>query len=105
MTTKIGSQYSIQSDGGGLRSRNDPTKGKNLKWKRIHTRESHFPKGILEIPIISEPELELRMGNFNRTKSHSEGTNRHLNDPVQTVLQSLQGNILGNVATNPSRSA
>ncbi|MBW0554482.1 hypothetical protein O181_094197 [Austropuccinia psidii MF-1] len=40
--------------------------------------------------MISEPELELSMSDSNRYKSHSEGSNRHLNEPVQTVLHSVQ---------------
>ncbi|MBW0505709.1 hypothetical protein O181_045424 [Austropuccinia psidii MF-1] len=54
--------------------------------------------------MISEPELELSMSNSNRQKSHSEGSNRNLYDPVQAVLHSVQGERLGNVVTNPSRS-
>ncbi|MBW0589827.1 hypothetical protein O181_129542 [Austropuccinia psidii MF-1] len=56
------------------------------------------------MPMISEPELELSMSDSNRYKSHSEGSNRHLNEPVQTVLHGVQGQGLGNVATNPPRS-
>ncbi|MBW0548548.1 hypothetical protein O181_088263 [Austropuccinia psidii MF-1] len=44
------------------------------------------------------------MSNSNRYKSHSEGSERHLNEPVQTVLHSVQGQGLGNVATNTPRS-
>ncbi|MBW0589276.1 hypothetical protein O181_128991 [Austropuccinia psidii MF-1] len=44
------------------------------------------------------------MSNPNRDKSHSERSNRHLYQPVQTVLHSVQGHRLGNVATNPPRS-
>ncbi|MBW0520009.1 hypothetical protein O181_059724 [Austropuccinia psidii MF-1] len=54
--------------------------------------------------MISEPELELNMSNSNRYKSHSEGSDRHLHEPVQEVLHSVQGQGLGNVATNISRS-
>ncbi|MBW0515722.1 hypothetical protein O181_055437 [Austropuccinia psidii MF-1] len=35
------------------------------------------------MPMISEPELELSMSNSNRDKSHSEGSNIHLYEPVQ----------------------
>ncbi|MBW0555270.1 hypothetical protein O181_094985 [Austropuccinia psidii MF-1] len=56
------------------------------------------------MPIISEPELELSMSDSNRYKSHSEGSNRHLYEPVQAVLHSVQGQGLGNVATNTPRS-
>ncbi|MBW0480399.1 hypothetical protein O181_020114 [Austropuccinia psidii MF-1] len=44
------------------------------------------------------------MSNSNRYKSHSEGSNRCINEPVKTVLHSVQGQGLGNVATNPPRS-
>ncbi|MBW0544194.1 hypothetical protein O181_083909 [Austropuccinia psidii MF-1] len=54
--------------------------------------------------MISEPELELSMSNSNRYKSHSEGSDRHLLEPVQTVLHSLQGQGLGNVDTNTPMS-
>ncbi|MBW0554375.1 hypothetical protein O181_094090 [Austropuccinia psidii MF-1] len=56
------------------------------------------------MPIISEPELELSMSDSNRDKSHSEGSNRHLHEPVQVVLHSVQRQGLGNVATNTPRS-
>ncbi|MBW0594194.1 hypothetical protein O181_133909 [Austropuccinia psidii MF-1] len=54
--------------------------------------------------MISEPELELSMSNSHRDKSHSEGSNRHLYEPVQAVLHSIQEQRLQNVATNPPRS-
>ncbi|MBW0504109.1 hypothetical protein O181_043824 [Austropuccinia psidii MF-1] len=54
--------------------------------------------------MISEPELALRMSNSNREKSHSEGSNRQIYEPVRTVLHSVQRQILGNVATNLLRS-
>ncbi|MBW0504645.1 hypothetical protein O181_044360 [Austropuccinia psidii MF-1] len=44
------------------------------------------------------------MINSKRDKSHSEGSNRNINDPVQEVLHSVQGQRLGNVSTNPPRS-
>ncbi|MBW0567595.1 hypothetical protein O181_107310 [Austropuccinia psidii MF-1] len=56
------------------------------------------------MPMISEPELELSMSNSNRYKSHSEGSDRHLNEPLQAVLHSLQIQGLGNVASNTPRS-
>ncbi|MBW0591502.1 hypothetical protein O181_131217 [Austropuccinia psidii MF-1] len=59
---------------------------------------------VPEMPIISEPELELSMSNSNRYKSHLEGSNRHINEPVQTLLLGMKGQELGNVATNPPRS-
>ncbi|MBW0503823.1 hypothetical protein O181_043538 [Austropuccinia psidii MF-1] len=54
--------------------------------------------------IISEPELELSMSNSNRYKSHLEHSDRPLQGPVQAVLQCVQGQGLGNVATSPPRS-
>ncbi|MBW0593408.1 hypothetical protein O181_133123 [Austropuccinia psidii MF-1] len=56
------------------------------------------------MPMISEPELKLSMSNSNRDKSHSEGSNRNLYEPLQAVLHSVQGQILGNVGINPPRS-
>ncbi|MBW0502786.1 hypothetical protein O181_042501 [Austropuccinia psidii MF-1] len=56
------------------------------------------------MPIISEQELELSMSKSNRYKAHSEGSNRHLYEPVQTVLHSIQGQGLENVSTNPPSS-
>ncbi|MBW0567392.1 hypothetical protein O181_107107 [Austropuccinia psidii MF-1] len=108
MTTRRGSQYFIQSDGAGFRGRIYPPKGK---------RKSKIPSGtesiqgsalsqrqVPEMPKISEPELELIMSDSNRQKSHSEASNRHLHEPVQAVLHSVQGQGLGNVATNTPRS-
>ncbi|MBW0490871.1 hypothetical protein O181_030586 [Austropuccinia psidii MF-1] len=56
------------------------------------------------MPMISEPGLELSMSSSNREKSHSEGSNRHLYEPIQAVLHSVQGQRLGNVSTYPPRS-
>ncbi|MBW0590863.1 hypothetical protein O181_130578 [Austropuccinia psidii MF-1] len=56
------------------------------------------------MPMISEPELELSMSNSKRDKSHSEGSDRYLHEPVQTVLHSVQRQGLGNVASNKLRS-
>ncbi|MBW0580708.1 hypothetical protein O181_120423 [Austropuccinia psidii MF-1] len=56
------------------------------------------------MPIISEPKLALSMSNSNMQKSHSEGSNRHLYEPVKVVLHSLEGQRLGNVATNTPSS-
>ncbi|MBW0560909.1 hypothetical protein O181_100624 [Austropuccinia psidii MF-1] len=108
MTTKRVSQYSIQSDGGGLRSRIDPLKGKikgkissgTESTKGSATSKRQFP----DMPMISEPELELSMSNSNRDKSHSEGSNRLLYEPVQAALHSVHRQRLGNVSTNPPRS-
>ncbi|MBW0500165.1 hypothetical protein O181_039880 [Austropuccinia psidii MF-1] len=108
MTTRRGSKYSIQSDEGVLRSRVDPSKGKR-KGKIPSVTE--FTQGsaisqrqVQDMPMISEPKLELSMTNSNRDKSHSKGSNRHLYEPVQAVLHSVQGQRLENVATNPPRS-
>ncbi|MBW0502148.1 hypothetical protein O181_041863 [Austropuccinia psidii MF-1] len=54
--------------------------------------------------MISEPELELSMSSSDRYKSHSEGSDRHLHEPIQEVLHSVQGQGLGNVATKTPRS-
>ncbi|MBW0550695.1 hypothetical protein O181_090410 [Austropuccinia psidii MF-1] len=56
------------------------------------------------MPTISVPELELSMSNSNRDKLHSESSNRHLYEPVQAVLHNVEGQRLGNVATNAPRS-
>ncbi|MBW0544640.1 hypothetical protein O181_084355 [Austropuccinia psidii MF-1] len=59
---------------------------------------------VPEIPIISEQELELSMSNSNRYKSHSEGSDRHIREPVKAVLHSVEGQGLGNLATIPPKS-
>ncbi|MBW0505868.1 hypothetical protein O181_045583 [Austropuccinia psidii MF-1] len=56
------------------------------------------------MPIICEPEFKLSMSNSKRYRSHSEGSDRNINEPVQEVLHSVPGQGLGNVATNPPRS-
>ncbi|MBW0591980.1 hypothetical protein O181_131695 [Austropuccinia psidii MF-1] len=108
MTTRRGSQYSIQSDEAGLRGRIDPSKGKRKGKSPVEQnphKEVPYPKRqVPEMPMISEPELELSMSSSNRYKSHSEGSDRHLHEPVQTVLQSVQGQGLENVAKNTPRS-
>ncbi|MBW0562234.1 hypothetical protein O181_101949 [Austropuccinia psidii MF-1] len=53
---------------------------------------------------MSEPELEPSMSNSNRYKSHSEGSNRHIHEPVQALLHGVEGKALVNVSTNPQRS-
>ncbi|MBW0590903.1 hypothetical protein O181_130618 [Austropuccinia psidii MF-1] len=108
MITRRGSQYSIQSDGGVLRSRVDPSKGKR-KGKIPSGTESTQGSAIskMKVPdmhMISEQELELSMSNSNREKSHSGGSDRHLYEPVQALLHSVQGQRLGNIGTNPPRS-
>ncbi|MBW0504350.1 hypothetical protein O181_044065 [Austropuccinia psidii MF-1] len=108
MTTRSGSQYSIQTDGAGLRSRINPSKRKRkgkIPSVTEFTQGSAISKRqVPQIPIISAPGLELSMSNFNRYKSHSEGSNRHIPEPVKAVLHGVQGQGLGNVATNPPRS-
>ncbi|MBW0508738.1 hypothetical protein O181_048453 [Austropuccinia psidii MF-1] len=108
MTTRRGSQYLIQSDGGRLRGRKDPIKGKRkgkIPGGTESTQGSSISKGqVCKISIISEPELELSMGNSTRDKSHSEGPDRHIHEPVQADVHGVQGQRLGNVATNPPRS-
>ncbi|MBW0512909.1 hypothetical protein O181_052624 [Austropuccinia psidii MF-1] len=59
---------------------------------------------VTEIPIISEAESELSMSNSNRYRSHSEGLNRHIHEPVQAVLHGVQVQGVGIVATNSPRS-
>ncbi|MBW0505962.1 hypothetical protein O181_045677 [Austropuccinia psidii MF-1] len=44
------------------------------------------------------------MSNSNRYKSHSEGSDRHIHEPVQDIIHGVQGEQLENVATNPPRS-
>ncbi|MBW0549851.1 hypothetical protein O181_089566 [Austropuccinia psidii MF-1] len=108
MTTRRGYQYSIQSDGAGLRGRIDPSKGKRegkIPSGRESTQGSALSqRQVPEMPMISEPELELSISYSNRYKSHSEGLNRHLHEPVQAVLHIVQGQGLGNVDTNTPRS-
>ena len=107
MNTRRGSQYSIQSDGGVLRSRVDLSKGKRkgkIPSGTESTQGSALSQGqVPEMPMISEPELEISMSSSNRYKSHSEGSNRHLHEPIQTVPHSVKGQILGNVASNTPR--
>ncbi|MBW0559516.1 hypothetical protein O181_099231 [Austropuccinia psidii MF-1] len=108
MNTRRGFKYSIQSDGGRLRIINNPKKGKRkgkIPSGTESTQESAISqRKVSEMTIISEPKLELMINTFNICKSHSEGSDRHLNEPIQAVIQGVQGKILANVATNPSRS-
>ncbi|MBW0543128.1 hypothetical protein O181_082843 [Austropuccinia psidii MF-1] len=108
MIARRGFQYSIQSDGGVLKRRNDPTKRKR---KGEIPSGTEFTQGsaisqrkVPEIPIISEPELVLGVSNSNRYKSHSEGSDRHLHEPVPAVLHDVQGQRWKYVATNSPRS-
>ncbi|MBW0589102.1 hypothetical protein O181_128817 [Austropuccinia psidii MF-1] len=106
MTTRRGSQYSIQSDGAVLRSRIACTKGKRKDKIPSGTEttqgNSISQRKVPEMPIIAEPELELIISNANRYKSHSEGSDRNLHDPVQEFLHNIQGQSLGIVSTNSS---
>ncbi|MBW0508772.1 hypothetical protein O181_048487 [Austropuccinia psidii MF-1] len=108
MTTRRGSQYSIQSNVAGLRGRIDPSKGKRKGQIPSGTESTQgsalSQRKVPEIPMISEPELELSMSDSNRYKSHSEGSDKHLHEPVKAVLHSVQGQGLGNFATNTPRS-
>ncbi|MBW0576134.1 hypothetical protein O181_115849 [Austropuccinia psidii MF-1] len=108
MTTRRGSQYPSQSAGAVLRGRIDPSKGKR-KGKIPSGTESTqgsalSQRQVPEMPMISELELELSMSSSNRYKSDSKGSDRHLHEPVQAVLHSVQRQGLGNVATNTPRS-
>ncbi|MBW0592914.1 hypothetical protein O181_132629 [Austropuccinia psidii MF-1] len=104
MPTRRGSKYSIQLDGTGIRGRIDSSKGKIKREIPSGTESTQgsalSQRQVPEISIISEQELELNMTYLNRYKSHSEGSNRHLHEPVQAVLHGLQGQGLGNVSTN-----
>ncbi|MBW0592547.1 hypothetical protein O181_132262 [Austropuccinia psidii MF-1] len=108
MTARRGSQYSIQSDEAGLRGRVDSSKGKkkgNIPSGTESTQGSaSSQRQVPEMPMISEPHLELNMSNSNRYKSHSEGSNRHLHEPVKTVLHGVQREELGHIASNTPRS-
>ncbi|MBW0509815.1 hypothetical protein O181_049530 [Austropuccinia psidii MF-1] len=82
MTTRRGLKYSIQSDGAGLRGRIDFTKGKERAKSPVEQnphKEAPYPKG------------------------KSQQCPYYLNQ-IQRVLHSVQGQRLGNVATNPPKS-
>ncbi|MBW0577482.1 hypothetical protein O181_117197 [Austropuccinia psidii MF-1] len=108
MTTRRGSQYSIQSDGVGLRSIVDPSKGKRKRKIPSGTESTQgsaiYNRQVPDIPMISQPELKLGMSKSNRAKSHSGGSNRHLYEKVQAVSHGVQGQRLGNVATSSPSS-
>ncbi|MBW0562119.1 hypothetical protein O181_101834 [Austropuccinia psidii MF-1] len=96
MTTRRGAQYSIQSDGGGLRSRVYLSKGKR-KGKIPSGSESTQASAILkgkvpDMPMISEPELELSMSNSDRDKSDSGGSNTHLYEHILKKITQRGGN-------------
>ncbi|MBW0534373.1 hypothetical protein O181_074088 [Austropuccinia psidii MF-1] len=62
------------------------------KEREKSTQESSISRmKVPDMPMISEPNLELSMSNLNRNKLHSEGSNTHLYDPVQAVLHGVQG--------------
>ncbi|MBW0461900.1 hypothetical protein O181_001615 [Austropuccinia psidii MF-1] len=94
MTTRRGSKYSIQSDGGGLRSRYYPKKGKRKgripSGMESTQRSSIFQRQVPEMTIISKAELALSMIHSKRDKSHSEGSDRNLDNPLQKVLHMIQ---------------
>ncbi|MBW0561057.1 hypothetical protein O181_100772 [Austropuccinia psidii MF-1] len=108
MTTSRGSQYFIKSDKSGLKSRIDPSKGKRRGKIPMGTESAQgsaiSKRKVPEMPMISEAELELSMSNSNRYKSHSEGSDRNIHEPVQAIFSCVQGQRLGNVSTNPPRS-
>ncbi|MBW0531901.1 hypothetical protein O181_071616 [Austropuccinia psidii MF-1] len=89
---EVDSQVDLISQKGKLPSGTESTQGRAI-----------FKRKVPDMPMISEPELELSMSNSNRKKSHSEGSNRHLYELIQAVLHGVQGQRLGNVATNPPR--
>ncbi|MBW0468828.1 hypothetical protein O181_008543 [Austropuccinia psidii MF-1] len=95
MTTRRRSQYSIKSYGAVLRSRVDPSmwkrKGKVPSGTESAQESAISQSQVPEIPIISGEELDLSMSNSNRYKSHSEGSNRHIHEQVQTILHHVQG--------------
>ncbi|MBW0496114.1 hypothetical protein O181_035829 [Austropuccinia psidii MF-1] len=78
---------------GQIPSGTDSTQGSSISKRQV-----------LDMPMISDPELELSMSSSNRYKSHSEGSNRHLYEPIKSVLHGVEGQRLGNFATNPPRS-
>ncbi|MBW0525652.1 hypothetical protein O181_065367 [Austropuccinia psidii MF-1] len=108
MNITRGSKYSIKPGGGGLTSGNDFTKGKRkrkIPSGTEFTQQSAISQmQVPEILVIFEPELELSMSHSNRKKSHPEGSDRHIHEPIQAILHSLQRQILGNVAKNTPRS-
>ncbi|MBW0586402.1 hypothetical protein O181_126117 [Austropuccinia psidii MF-1] len=107
MFTRRGSQNSIQSDGAGLTSRIDKPKwkrkGKILSGTESTQGSAISQRKVPEMPIISEPELELSMSNSNRYRSNSEGSDTHIHETIQEVLYIVQGTLLGNFDTNSPR--
>ncbi|MBW0550860.1 hypothetical protein O181_090575 [Austropuccinia psidii MF-1] len=78
MTTRRGSQYSIQSDGAGLRDRIDSLKGKRKSKVPSGTESTQgsaiSQRQVPEIPMISEPDLEIRkrLGNVSPNTPRSD---------------------------------
>ncbi|MBW0536320.1 hypothetical protein O181_076035 [Austropuccinia psidii MF-1] len=69
------------------------------------TQESSICKRkVSEIQIISGPELEPSISHSNRNQSHSETSDRNLNEPVQEVLHTPQRKRLVKSTTTPPRS-
>ncbi|MBW0523213.1 hypothetical protein O181_062928 [Austropuccinia psidii MF-1] len=72
MPTRRGSQYSFQSNGGGLRSRNYSTKGKRncqiSSGTESTQRGAISQRQVPEMLMISEPKLELIMSYSKRDK-------------------------------------
>ncbi|MBW0587888.1 hypothetical protein O181_127603 [Austropuccinia psidii MF-1] len=89
---EVDSQVEMIPQKGKIPSETESTQGSAISQR-------HVP----EIPIISEPELELSMSN-SKNKSHSEGSNGHIYEPGKAILHGVQGKRLGNVATNTPRS-
>ncbi|MBW0555323.1 hypothetical protein O181_095038 [Austropuccinia psidii MF-1] len=79
-------------------------KGKIPSGTESTQRSALSQRQVPHIPMISESELEISMRDSNRYKSHSEGSDGHLHEPVQAVLHNVQGKGLGNVLTNTPRS-
>ncbi|MBW0585664.1 hypothetical protein O181_125379 [Austropuccinia psidii MF-1] len=102
MTTRRGFQYSIQSYQGVLISRNDPTK--RQRKGKMHGGTESTKRKVPQMLIISEAELQLGMSHSNREELHSGGSDRHLHEPVENTLHSLQRKRLGNSAKKSPRS-
>ncbi|MBW0534966.1 hypothetical protein O181_074681 [Austropuccinia psidii MF-1] len=108
MTTRRGPQYSIQSDEGRLRSRNDTTNGKRkdkiLNGKEYTKGSAISQREVPEIPFICDPEFELSIIHSKKDKLHSHGSDRNVHYSVKTVFHNLQRQRLENSATNSPRS-
>ncbi|MBW0568231.1 hypothetical protein O181_107946 [Austropuccinia psidii MF-1] len=81
-----------------------PKKGKIPNGTESTQRSAISQREMSEMAIISGAELELRMINSKGNKSHSEGSDRHLYEPVQELSHNVQGLILGNAAINSQMS-